>query len=74
MGMLGCGVQGQSHAEAFTDTFPLSRIMAYDKDPNRPPRYAEAMIRQPRGRGRRREDARARPCAGCDIVVTAGRS
>ena len=46
MGMLGCGVQGRSHAEAFKVLFPLKKIMAYDKDAESARRYAAAMIRQ----------------------------
>ena len=46
MGMLGCGVQGQSHAEAFTETLPAETILAYDKDAESARRYAAAMTRQ----------------------------
>jgi ornithine cyclodeaminase/alanine dehydrogenase len=71
MGMLGCGVQGRSHAEAFKETFPLKKIMAYDTDASAAKRYADEMSRQlpvdvvpvktPR-----------EAVSGCDIVVTAG--
>jgi ornithine cyclodeaminase/alanine dehydrogenase len=71
MGMLGCGVQGRSHAEAFQVLFPLQKIMAYDKDPAAAQRYAEEVgknlgieivpVKTPR-----------EAVSGCDIVVTAG--
>ena len=70
MGMLGCGVQGRSHAEAFQVLFPLQKIMAYDKDPAAAQRYAEEVgknlgieivpVKTPR-----------EAVSGCDIVVTA---
>ena len=71
MGMLGCGVQGRSHAEAFQVLFPLKKIMAYDKDAAAAQRYAEEVeknlrieivpVKTPR-----------EAVSGCDIVVTAG--
>jgi ornithine cyclodeaminase/alanine dehydrogenase len=71
MGMLGCGVQGRSHAEAMQALFPLRRIMAYDKDPEVAAGYAREIqatlgievvgVQHPR-----------EAVAGCDIVVTAG--
>ena len=71
MGMLGCGVQGRSHAEAFKETFPLRKIMAYDTDPEAARRYAGEISRQ--------LAVEVVPVAtpreavkGCDIVVTAG--
>jgi ornithine cyclodeaminase/alanine dehydrogenase len=71
MGMLGCGVQGRSHAEAFQVLFPLRKILAYDLDPSAAQRYAEEVekrlgvevvpVQSPR-----------QAVSGCDIVVTAG--
>jgi ornithine cyclodeaminase/alanine dehydrogenase len=71
MGMLGCGVQGRSHAEAFTSHFPIQKIRAYDADPAASVRYAEDIgkslgldvipVKTPR-----------EAVSGCDIVVTAG--
>ena len=71
MGMLGCGVQGRSHAEAFKVLFPIKKIMAYDQDPAGAARYAQEIgqslgvevvpVKTPREAVR-----------GCDIVVTAG--
>jgi ornithine cyclodeaminase/alanine dehydrogenase-like protein (mu-crystallin family) len=71
MGVLGCGVQGRSHAEAFQVLFPLKKILAYDADPAAAARYAQDMakslgievvtVKTPR-----------EAVSGCDIVVTAG--
>jgi len=71
MGMLGCGVQGQSHAEAFTETFPLKKILAYDKDAESARRYAEAMTRQLKVEVVAVKTPRE-AVSGCDIVATAG--
>jgi ornithine cyclodeaminase/alanine dehydrogenase-like protein (mu-crystallin family) len=71
MGMLGCGVQGQSHAEAFTETFPLKKILAYDKDPESARRYAAAMSRQLKLEVVAVKTPRE-AVSGCDIVATAG--
>ena len=71
MGMLGCGVQGQSHAEAFTETFPLKKILAYDKDPESARRYAAAMTRQLKLEVVAVKTPRE-AVSGCDIVATAG--
>jgi len=71
MGMLGCGVQGQSHAEAFTETFPLKKILAYDKDPESARRYAAAMTRQLKVEVLAVQTPRE-AVSGCDIVATAG--
>ena len=71
MGVLGCGVQGRSHAEAFKVLFPLKKILAYDADPAAAARYAQDVgtslgvqvvpVKTPR-----------EAVSGCDIVVTAG--
>jgi len=71
MGMLGCGVQGQSHAEAFTETFPLKKILAYDKDADSARRYAAAMTRQLKMEVIAVKTPRE-AVSGCDIVATAG--
>ena len=71
MGMLGCGVQGQSHAEAFTETFPLKKILAYDKDADSARRYAAAMTRQLKVEVVAVKTPRE-AVSGCDIVATAG--
>lgn len=71
LGVLGCGVQARSHAEALRVLFPLRRILAYDIDPAAAERYAREIgpqlgievvtVKTPREAVR-----------GCDIVVTAG--
>jgi len=71
MGMLGCGVQGVSHAEAFKTLFPLRTIKAYDANPAMAERYAADIsarlgvevltVKTPR-----------EAVSGSDIVVTAG--
>ena len=71
MGMLGCGVQGQSHAEAFTETFPLKKILAYDKDAESARRYAAAMTWQLKVEVVAVKTPRE-AVSGCDIVATAG--
>ena len=71
MGMLGCGVQGQSHAEAFRETFPLKKILAYDKDAESARRYAAAMTRQLQVEVIAVQTPRE-AVSGCDIVATAG--
>ncbi|HSO63292.1 MAG TPA: ornithine cyclodeaminase family protein [Desulfobacterales bacterium] len=71
MGMLGCGVQGQSHAEAFKEAFPLTKILAYDKDADSAQRYAAAMSRQLKVEVVAVKTPRE-AVSGCDIVATAG--
>jgi ornithine cyclodeaminase/alanine dehydrogenase len=71
MGMLGCGVQGVSHAEAFKALFPIRTIKAYDANTAMAERYAADIsarlgvevvpMKTPR-----------EAVSGCDIVVTAG--
>jgi ornithine cyclodeaminase/alanine dehydrogenase-like protein (mu-crystallin family) len=71
MGILGCGVQGQSHAEAFTEIFPLKKILAYDTDADSARRYAAAMSRQLKVEVVAVKTPRE-AVSGCDIVATAG--
>ena len=71
MGILGCGVQGRSHAEAFKVLFPLKKIMAYDASEDARNQYAEEIsarfqlevvpVQSPQ-----------EAVTGCDIGVTAG--
>jgi ornithine cyclodeaminase/alanine dehydrogenase-like protein (mu-crystallin family) len=42
-GVLGCGVQGRSNAEALSVLFPLERVMAYDVSAEAAQRYADEM-------------------------------
>ena len=46
LGILGCGVQGRSHLEALKVLFPLKKVYAYDRHPDRADAYAEEMSRQ----------------------------
>lgn len=72
MGILGCGVQGRSHAEALKVLFPLKKVMAYDVNPEASAQYAVDVsgsldlevvpVKSPR-----------EAVSGCDIVVTAGK-
>ena len=70
LGILGCGVQGRSHLEAFTHAFPIAEVRAYDINPKAVASFAEASaeleasvigVESPRA-----------AVEGCDIVVTAG--
>jgi ornithine cyclodeaminase/alanine dehydrogenase len=71
VGILGCGVQGQSNLEALDVLFPLKRVFAYDVDAEAQQRYVEEMsaqfglevvpVQEPK-----------QAVVGCDIVVTAG--
>ncbi len=71
LGILGCGVQARTHAEALATLFSVERVMAYDIHPDRARRFAEEI-------GSRFDltgEAVATPCqavSGCGIVVTAG--
>ena len=71
MGILGCGVQGRSHAEALKEIFPLKKIMAYDANPDVQKKYAIEVAENfdlevvP-------VDKPKEAVTGCDIVVTAG--
>ena len=70
LGILGCGVQGRSHLEAFAHAFPIAEVRIYDVDPAAVASFVEASARL---------DASVVPVEcpraaveGCDIVVTAG--
>ncbi|MBZ5612683.1 MAG: ornithine cyclodeaminase family protein [Acidobacteriia bacterium] len=71
VGILGCGVQGRSNLEALKLLFPLKKVYAYDKDPDRSLRYAKEMSEQlgsevvPVGNPKQ-------AVVGRDMVVTAG--
>ena len=41
LGILGCGVQARTHAEALATLFSVERVMAYDIHPDRARRFAE---------------------------------
>jgi ornithine cyclodeaminase/alanine dehydrogenase len=71
VGILGCGVQGQTNVEALKTLFPLKRVMAYDVNPEAVSEYVEEI-------GARFDlevvavDTPRKAVTGCDIVVTAG--
>jgi ornithine cyclodeaminase/alanine dehydrogenase-like protein (mu-crystallin family) len=71
VGMLGCGVQGHSNAEALKALFPIKTIRAYDINSEIVRQYADEISAH--------LDLEVVPVAtpreavsGCDIVVTAG--
>ncbi len=71
MGILGCGVQGFSHAEAFQVLFPLEEIVAYD--------VSDAALQNFSQKAASKLGLRVIPArhpqeavTGCDLVVTAG--
>jgi ornithine cyclodeaminase/alanine dehydrogenase-like protein (mu-crystallin family) len=71
LGVLGCGVQGRSHAEAMKELFPLQKMMAYDLNEDAKIKFAAEISRK--------FDLEVVPVkspreavSGCDIVVTAG--
>ena len=71
LGILGCGVQGQTNTEALQLLFPLERVMAYDVSPKALDSFAQRVsdelnlevvpVAHPR-----------QAVVGCDLVVTAG--
>ncbi len=71
MGILGCGVQARSHAEAFKEIFPLKTIKAFDLDPAASARFAAEVETRLGVAGAAVETPRE-AVSGCDIVVTAG--
>jgi ornithine cyclodeaminase/alanine dehydrogenase-like protein (mu-crystallin family) len=70
LGILGCGVQGRSHLEAFTHAFPIAEVRVYDVNPAAVASFAEASA-ELEASVIRVESPRA-AVEGCDIVVTAG--
>ena len=71
LGILGCGVQGRSHVEAFIHLFPLRQVIAYDPNPGAITRFANDISR--------RHSIEVLPVdtpkdaiASSDMVVTAG--
>ncbi|MCP4537429.1 MAG: ornithine cyclodeaminase family protein [Chloroflexi bacterium] len=71
VGILGCGVQGQSNLEALDVLFPLKRVLAYDVDLDVQQHYVEEMSRQ-FGLDVVPVQEPKQAVTGCDIVVTAG--
>jgi ornithine cyclodeaminase/alanine dehydrogenase len=71
LGVLGCGVQGRTHAEALQVLFPLKQVMAYDVDTDAAQRYANE-INHRLGLEVNIVDTPQEAVTGCDIVVTSG--
>jgi ornithine cyclodeaminase/alanine dehydrogenase-like protein (mu-crystallin family) len=71
LGVLGCGVQGRTNAEALKVLFPLERILAYDVRPEVTRRYAEEVGAR-LGVEVLPVEAPREAVSGCDMVVTAG--
>ena len=71
LGILGCGVQGRSHLEAFSGLFSICEVLAYDIDPRSAERFCEEMAS---GREFSMTPVSAARDAvdGADMVVTAG--
>ena len=71
LAVIGCGVQGTGHVEAFREVFPLRRVKVFDVRPE----AASVLARRVRERfGLEAEIAStaSEAVAGCDLVVTAG--
>jgi len=71
LGVLGCGLQGRTHVQAFAAVFPLKRILAFDVVPAVRDRFAVDMAAKIGLDVAAVSDAR-RAVTGCDLVVTAG--
>jgi ornithine cyclodeaminase/alanine dehydrogenase-like protein (mu-crystallin family) len=71
VGILGCGVQGRSNLEALQVGFKLTRVRAYDVDPDAREAYAREMSAQLGLEVIPVPDPES-AVAGSDIVVTAG--
>lgn len=71
LGILGCGVQGHTHAEALNVLFPIEEIMAYDTRLEAVEKFSQTI----RGKLGLKVTAASSPqeaVTGCDLVVTAG--
>ncbi len=71
VGILGCGVQGRTHAEALKVLFPLRRVMAYDVRPEAVRSFAEEVERRSEVEVVPAGDPR-QAVSNCDMVVTSG--
>jgi ornithine cyclodeaminase/alanine dehydrogenase-like protein (mu-crystallin family) len=71
VGILGCGVQGQSNLEALKIAFQIKRAFAYDTHPGRSAAYAQEMSSSLGMEVTAVSDPKL-AVSGCDIVVTAG--
>jgi len=71
LGILGCGVQGRSNAEALNALFPLARVVAYDTAPGQADAFASD-VRDQWGLEVLVAKEPREAVHGCDLVVTAG--
>jgi ornithine cyclodeaminase/alanine dehydrogenase len=71
VGILGCGVQGQSNLEALKVLFPIKKAFAFDTNPEHGSAYAQKMSSELGIEVTAVSDPK-RAVSGCDIVVTAG--
>jgi ornithine cyclodeaminase/alanine dehydrogenase len=71
LGVLGCGVQGRTHARTFAELYPLERIHAYDLDPGVRATFA-ADLSAATGVEVIAVETPREAVAGCDLIVTAG--
>jgi ornithine cyclodeaminase/alanine dehydrogenase len=71
LGVLGCGEQARAHVEALCAMFPLRRISACDRHPERAVDFARE-IEERHGIGVATVDEPRAAVAGLDLVVTAG--
>jgi ornithine cyclodeaminase/alanine dehydrogenase-like protein (mu-crystallin family) len=71
LGVLGCGVQGRTHLEAFRASFPIADVLAYDTTRATAERYAEEMTAR-HGVPVRAVATPREAVAESDLVVTAG--
>jgi ornithine cyclodeaminase/alanine dehydrogenase-like protein (mu-crystallin family) len=71
LGILGCGVQGRTNAEALKVLFPLERVYAYDVLPQAAQAFAAEITERLRLPVTIVNDPR-QAVTGCDLVVTAG--
>jgi ornithine cyclodeaminase/alanine dehydrogenase len=71
LGILGCGVQGRTNAQALGVLFPLRRLLAYDTNPEAARRFVSDISGQLGIEVRAVTEPR-QAVSGCDIVVTAG--
>jgi ornithine cyclodeaminase/alanine dehydrogenase len=71
LGVLGCGVQGRTNAEALNVLFPLKKVRAYDLVPEAAQAYREE-ISSRLGLEVELVDSPRQAVSGCDLIVTAG--
>jgi ornithine cyclodeaminase/alanine dehydrogenase len=71
VGILGCGVQGRTNAEALNVLFPLKKVMAYDVNPEAAHSFVEEISARFELDVLSVKTARE-AVTGCDLIVTAG--